>query len=117
MAFTALQIMSGGQQQLFSLERIRRVTVGRGPGADINLPDFFMRARQFEIYRVDHVDGPQYYVYDFGGKDDVRVNGRVVSNVRLYPGDVIETGGSLFSFRRQEELVVILPDGTRNWAA
>ncbi len=110
MAFPALHIFSQSEEQLISIEGIRRVSFGRGPGTDVCLPDVFMRPKHFEIYCVNHVNGAQYFLYDYGTRDGVTVNGNPVSNVRLRAGDVIEAGGSRITFRDCDDLVAILPE-------
>ena len=110
MSFPALQFHADDRERLVSLESITRITVGRAEDADVPVADSGMRAQQFEIYRVVHMDGPQYFLFDSGSREGVRVNGETVRNVRLQPGDMIETAGTVFTFTEREDLVVIVPD-------
>ena len=93
MPVTALQVvLPGGSPQVYSLDNIRRIIVGCGEESDLRIQDPALEPRQFEIYRVDHIEGPIYFIYDLSSSNGTRVDGERVNNVRLATGATIQAG-------------------------
>ena len=91
---TALEVMLPGieNRQVYSIENIRRIIIGSGEEVDLRLDDRSVEPRQFELYRVNHLEGPVYYLYNLSSSETTRVAGERVGNVRLSMGDMIQAG-------------------------
>lgn len=73
----------------------RELHAGRSEGNRLRIDDPFVSGRHFVIGR----DGSGYYVEDRRTTNGTRVDGRPVEGRRpLYPGSVIEIGGTRFRF-------------------
>ncbi|NPV52895.1 MAG: FHA domain-containing protein [Firmicutes bacterium] len=72
------------------------VSLGRGPGNIISIPDPYVSAVHARIVRR----GEGYWLEDLGSRNGTFVNGKRVSRaVRLRPGDTITVGDTTFQFR------------------
>jgi hypothetical protein len=68
--------------------------VGRSPSCDYAIPDATVSARHAELARTP--DG--WRIRDLSSRNGTRVNGWLVREQALAPGDVIELGATLFVF-------------------
>jgi hypothetical protein len=99
-----LKVMASGHAVPLAAEVL---TVGRGPGVDVDLADPTVSPLHAEIVRR----GPHVYVADLGlSRTGTRVNGRPVARRLLVEGDVI-------SFGDAQVRVTGLPDGRGDDAA
>lgn len=72
------------------------VTVGRGPGSDISLPDPAVSRAHASV----RLDGTTVVVEDLDSANGTAVNGEQIDSARrLESGDVIEVGGSRLEVR------------------
>jgi tetratricopeptide (TPR) repeat protein len=82
-----LQIRAGDQTWEHPLDE-ERIVVGRAEECTIVLDDERVSKRHFEIHR----EGEDFVLTDLGSRNGTRVNGQVLSDVILRPGDRIELG-------------------------
>lgn len=87
----------GGGSPTFALERPVTV-IGRGPEADLRLPDPGVSRRHAEIQLVDDA----VVLVDLGSTNGTLVNDAPVTRRRLSPGDRIEVGSTTLLFRQDE---------------
>jgi pSer/pThr/pTyr-binding forkhead associated (FHA) protein len=72
------------------------VTIGRGPGCDISLPNPAVSRTHAAV----RVEGTTVVVEDLGSANGTAVNGEPIDSARrLANGDVIEVGGSRLEVR------------------
>jgi pSer/pThr/pTyr-binding forkhead associated (FHA) protein len=72
------------------------VTVGRGPGSDISLPDPAVSRAHATV----RLDGTTVVVEDLDSANGTAVNGKTIDSARrLDSGDVIEVGGTRLEVR------------------
>jgi len=82
-----------------SFELSKPVTkIGRKPSNDVSLSDPFVSRDHAEIVALE--DGG-YEIRDLGGENPVKVNGRIISQHRLWDGDKISLGQSLLVFKTE----------------
>jgi pSer/pThr/pTyr-binding forkhead associated (FHA) protein len=77
----------------------RRV-LGRSNTCDYLIPDPTVSSRHAELVRSD--DG--WTIRDLGSLNGTRVNGWLVTEQRLQPGDTLEIGAAVFDFEPQESV-------------
>jgi hypothetical protein len=92
----AIQVQQPGQAETvtWSLDGIRRIIIGRGQQADIRIDDPGIDPQHVEIYCVNLIQGPAYYIHDLASHNGTRVGGENVSNVRVKPDNLIHIGAS-----------------------
>lgn len=71
-----------------------RRAMGRDRSSDFAIPDPTVSLRHAELVRT--TDG--WLIHDLGSRNGTRVNGWLVREERLEPGDVIELGSAAFEF-------------------
>ena len=69
--------------------------IGRNPSCDYAIPDATVSARHAELIRTRE----GWRIKDLSSRNGTRVNGWLVGEQALMPGDTIELGAVLFVFR------------------
>jgi tetratricopeptide (TPR) repeat protein len=82
-----LRIETGGHTWEHALAE-ERIVVGRAEDCTIILEDERVSKRHFEIHR----EGEDWLLTDLGSRNGTRINGQVLSDTVLRPGDRIELG-------------------------
>ncbi|MBM4043625.1 MAG: HD domain-containing protein [Planctomycetes bacterium] len=97
----------------FLLEAGKRIVLGRGEGADIQVLDSGLSRLHCFIERQDE----SFVLQDMGSRNGTWVNGNRIERAHLLPGDRVKIGGIEFEFnleddrrRTQANLVASIPE-------
>jgi hypothetical protein len=86
-----------GESHAFILEKPVTI-IGRGPEADLRLPDPGVSRKHAEV----RLDSGVFILVDLGSTNGTLVNDAPVTRRQLAPGDRIEVGSTTLLFRRDE---------------
>ncbi len=79
---------------VFSVVKPVTFLIGRGQGAQIDLPDDLVSRRHCQI----EVNGDMYLVRDLGSSNGTLVNGTRITHAALNDGDRLQVGSTVFRF-------------------
>jgi pSer/pThr/pTyr-binding forkhead associated (FHA) protein len=84
-----LKIVSGPRAGTFLQLRYPKTTFGRGAGNDYRFAEDTQMSRQQAVIECE---GARFILRDLNSTNGTLVNGNVVTEIDLHPGDVIEMG-------------------------
>ena len=106
----SLVIVAGGPEGADYQVELPCLTVGRGPGVDLEFEDDEMSRRHAAL---EYADG-SLRIRDLGSTNGVRVNDGPVSVRELEHGDRVQLGGLVFRYlleeRKREPRTYVLPE-------
>ena len=93
MSFRLVVKRHGRHPQVFRLLQ-PAVVIGRGKGTDLLLPDISVSRHHARVDKIE--DG--HRVVDLGSQNGTKVNGKVVTDCKLKPGDELQVGKFVLSY-------------------
>ncbi|NLO78863.1 MAG: FHA domain-containing protein [Xanthomonadaceae bacterium] len=92
-----VQLLDGVPAKRFPLDK-ERLTIGRGPGNDIELDDLSVSIRHAVIERIGDPETAEYHIRDLESTNGTYVNEEPISCRRLHNRDIIRIGWTHFEF-------------------
>jgi pSer/pThr/pTyr-binding forkhead associated (FHA) protein len=92
-----VQLLDGVAANRFALDK-NILSIGRGPGNDIEIDDLSVSVEHAVIERIGDDETAEFHIRDLESTNGTFVNEEPVTNRRLHSRDVIRIGWSHFEF-------------------